>query len=295
MTICAAALAAKSKAIVCVADKAITYGDIISWESDVTKIVQLAHPGCIAMMSGDEEGTSRVLSALAAVPDLGNTVAEIRTKCEGVYRECIREVVDQKFIYPRLLTREIYEAAIAKEQVNVVIQAISAEIARYDIGCDFIICGFDSKKAPFILDLSAPDGMVTDMTSTGFSAIGSGFSYAQSRLLFLSHERDDDLDKALYDIFDAKASAEMVPTVGTDWDSAVVYLVGDEVKVKFTENEIDQLIERAWFDRAALSPYEKRRAEHPDPPPKNWKSTLKKYANDLLAPAPSDSSQSPKS
>jgi hypothetical protein len=36
MTICAAALAAKSKAIVCVADKAITYGDVISWESDVT-------------------------------------------------------------------------------------------------------------------------------------------------------------------------------------------------------------------------------------------------------------------
>jgi hypothetical protein len=120
------------------------------------------------------------------------------------------------------------------------------------------------------------------------------FAYAQSRLLFLSHERTDDLDKALYDIFDAKANAEMVNTVGTDWDSAVVYLVGDEVKVKFTEDNIDDLIERVWFDRAALSPYEKRREEHPDPPPKNWKSKLKKYANDLLAPAPSDSSQSEK-
>jgi len=45
MTICAAALAAKSRAIVCVADKAISYGDVVSWESDVTKIVPLAHPG----------------------------------------------------------------------------------------------------------------------------------------------------------------------------------------------------------------------------------------------------------
>jgi hypothetical protein len=105
---------------------------------------------------------------------LGSTVADIRKKCEEVYRECIREVVDQKFIYPRLLTREIYERAIAKNKVNSVIQAVCAEIARYDIGCDFILCGFDSNKNPFILDLSAPDGTVTDMTSTGFSAIGSG-------------------------------------------------------------------------------------------------------------------------
>lgn len=295
MTICAAALAAKARAIVCVADKSLTYGDIISWESDVTKIVQLAHPGCVAMMSGEEEGTSRVLAALAAIPDLGSTVAAIRKKCEETYRECIRELVDQKFIYPRLLTREIYEKAIAKKQVNTVIQSISAEIRRYDIACDFILCGFDSKNSPFILDLTAPDGTVTDMTSTGFSAIGSGFQYTQSRLLFLSHERTDDLDKALYDIFDAKASAEMVPTVGTDWDSAVVYLCGDEVKVKFTEDKIDELIERVWFDRAALSPYEKRKAEHPDPPPKNWKSKLKKYADDLLTPPSSDSSQSGKS
>ena len=247
MTICAAALAAKSKAIVCVADKAITYGDIISWESDVTKIVRLAHPGCLVMMSGSEEVTSRVISALAAEPTLGATVAEIKEKCEDVYKECIQELVDQKFIFPRMLTREAFARAIEKEQVNSVIQNINAEIALYlakDVDCDLILCGFDSQKSPFIIHVCCPDGTVTDMTSTGFSAIGSGFQYAQSRLLFLSHERTDDLDKALYDIFDAKASSEMVPTVGTDWDSAVVYLCGDEVRIKFTEDEIDELIEQ---------------------------------------------------
>src|ERR1017187_3451479 len=98
MTICAAALAAKSRAIVCVADKAITFGDFISWESDVTKIVKLAHPGCVAMMSGSEEGTSRVIAALVAEADLGRTIVEIKKKCEEIYKECIREIVDQKFI-----------------------------------------------------------------------------------------------------------------------------------------------------------------------------------------------------
>jgi 20S proteasome alpha/beta subunit len=297
MTICAAALAAKSKAIVCVADKAITYGDIISWESDVTKIVQLAHPGCVLMMSGSEESTSRIISELASLESLGNTVAEIKKKCEKTYQKCVQEILDQKFIYPRLLTRAIYEQAMSKENVNAVIQGISAEMAKYVvdwIDCSLLVCGFDSKKSPFILNIAAPNGIVTEMTSSGFAAIGSGFEYTQARLLFLSHERSDGLDKALYDIFDAKASAEMVNTVGADWDSAVVYLCGDEIKVKFTEDKIDELIERAWFHSAALSPYEKREEGHPDPPPRNWKGKLKKYADDLLAPTPSDSSQSPK-
>jgi hypothetical protein len=297
MTICAAALAAKSKAIVCVADKAITYGDIISWESDVTKIVRLAHPGCVVMMSGTEESTSRVISELASLESLGDTVAEIKKKCEEIYRKCVQEILDQKFIYPRLLTRDIYEKAMAGETVNAVIQGISAEMARYVaewIDCSLLLCGFDSKKYPFILNVSAPNGIVTDMTPTGFAAIGSGFEYTQARLLFLSHERSDGLDKALYDIFDAKASAEMVATVGTDWDSAVVYLSGDEIKVKFTDDAIDDLIERVWFHAAALSPYEQAKEDHPDPPPRTWKSKLKKYADGLLAPPPSDSSQSKK-
>jgi 20S proteasome alpha/beta subunit len=158
MTICAAALAAKSKAIVCVADKAISYGDFISWESDVTKIVQLPHPGCVAMMSGEEEGTSRVLSALAAVESLGSTTAEIKSKCEQIYADCVTELLNQKFIKTRMLTRELYERAVSKEQVNSVIQSISEEIHRFNIGCDFIVCGFDSRKSPFIFDLKSPDG-----------------------------------------------------------------------------------------------------------------------------------------
>lgn len=297
MTICAAALAAKSKAIVCVADKAITYGDVVMWESDVTKIVQLAHPGCVAMMSGEEEGTSRVLSALAAVDSLGSTVADIKKKCEEIYVECVNELIEQKFLKPRLVSRATYETATSKEQVNTVIQAISNEVNLFDIGCDFILCGFDSRKSPFILDLTAPDGTVTDMTSTGFSAIGSGFAYTQSRLLFLSHKRDDDLDKALYDVFDAKASAEMSPTVGTNWDCFVVYLNGKgEPQIEVVPEKINTLIEQVWFDKAALSPYEKREEGHPDEPPKKWKSTLKKYATNLLSLEPStpDSSQSPK-
>jgi hypothetical protein len=293
MTICAAALAAKSKAIVCVADKAMSFGDVISWDSDVTKIVPLSHPGCVAMMSGPEEGTSRVLSALLAIADLGSTVEEIKKTCEREYGECVQELIEQKFLKPRLLTKELYKTATTGAEVNSAIEALSSEIKGYSIGCDFIVCGFDSKKSPFILDLSLPDGTATDMTSVGFAAIGSGHEYTLARLLFLTHRRDDDLDKSLYDVFDAKASAEMSPTVGTDWDSVVVYCGGDgTAKVEFVDDDINDLIERVWFHKAALSPYEKREAGQPTKPPRAWKSKLKKYADKLLSPEkPSDSSQ----
>jgi hypothetical protein len=38
MTICCAAFGDNSKAIVCIADKGISYGDTIQWDSDSSKI-----------------------------------------------------------------------------------------------------------------------------------------------------------------------------------------------------------------------------------------------------------------
>ena len=153
MTICATALAARSRAIVCVADKAITFGDVISWDSDVTKIVALGHPGAVAMMSGAVEGTSRVLAALSAESNLGAIVPEIKASCERIYRECVQELIEQKFLAPNLLTRDLYQRAAAARQANSIIESIRADISRFDIDCDFIICGFDSHQSPFILDL----------------------------------------------------------------------------------------------------------------------------------------------
>jgi hypothetical protein len=75
MTICAAVLAANSKAIVCIADKALTFDSSqeggprlqsIQWDSDCTKIVTLGQTGFLCAFSGGEDGISRVLSNLLA-------------------------------------------------------------------------------------------------------------------------------------------------------------------------------------------------------------------------------------
>lgn len=286
MTICAAALAANSRAIVCVADKALSWGDYFTWESDSTKIIQLAHPGCVAMISGGEEGTTRVISSLLSHVDLGTTAGAIKTKCESDYTQCVEELINIKFLNPQLIDPKEYKKAVLAAPANSIIEGVSKEVRGFDVDCELIICGFDSKSKPFIFHQTNPSGSITDMTFTGFAAIGSGSMYTLTRLLFLTHRRDDSLEKVIYDTFDAKASAEMSPSVGTDWDTVIIYLDADnKPQIKIVDEKINKLIERAWYNLAALSPYEKRDKDDLKRPPRGWKATIKKYIESFM-PSP---------
>ena len=63
MTVCLAALAAQSNAVICVADKALTYGDRIQWDAEVGKMYTMNPSGLLVMMS-DEGNGSRVIGTL---------------------------------------------------------------------------------------------------------------------------------------------------------------------------------------------------------------------------------------
>jgi len=128
------------------------------------------------------------------------------------------------------------------------------------------------------------------MNNTGFAAVGVGALYTIGRLLFLTHKREDPLDKSLYDVFDAKFSAELAAGVGVRLDAWVIYLdVDRKPKVKVVEKNISELIESVWYHKAALSPYEEPQEGDVDPPPQKWKAKLKKYVEDFM-PAKADQS-----
>jgi hypothetical protein len=62
MTVCVAALAARSRALVCIADKSVAYGEKIQWDSDSTKLFHLKPSGAVVMFSGCERDITEVLS-----------------------------------------------------------------------------------------------------------------------------------------------------------------------------------------------------------------------------------------
>lgn len=124
MTVCVAALFADSRVIVCVADKAISYGDYIQWDSDSSKIAKINDRGIAVLISGGEDGISKVLGALLSrAPELGRSVPETLKICEEEYRKALDEFLEARFLSPRLLTKSDYVAGISRKTINSYLQA----------------------------------------------------------------------------------------------------------------------------------------------------------------------------
>jgi hypothetical protein len=162
--------------------------------------------------------------------------------------------------------------AISSGDMNPYIREIAEEIDRFTMDCSLLVCGFDDKKDPYILLVENP-GIVVNMSTTGFHAIGSGWDKAVSRLLFSGFRRKHPLHRTLYDCFDAKANAEMAYGVGYSWDGAIVTPTG----TKDVPGKIKLLIERVWSQHTR-SPFEKYNKKEDGPlPPKQWKEQMEDF------------------
>jgi 20S proteasome alpha/beta subunit len=271
MTVCVAALAADFQAVVCISDKALSYGDYIQWDSDSSKIVKINPSGTLLLFSGGEESSSKVLGKfIGHGKELWRKERNgIIQTCEEQYVAAVNALVDAKFLRPRLLDRKQYLNAITAATANDIMRALADEVKAFDMQCDLLVCGFDNFDEPFILSLGHP-GIAMDMTITGHHAIGSGSEKAISRLLFSEHKRVHSVGRTLYDLFDAKANAEMAVGVGYEWDAVVILKNG----YHDVTQEIKELIEQVWgrFNRSPFERYDRK--EHPLPPPRDWQGKL---------------------
>jgi hypothetical protein len=278
VTVCIAALAADFRAVVCVADKALSYGDYIQWDSDSSKIIKVNPSGTLLLFSGEEEPGSKVLAGLITeYKELWHKDRpHIVKTCERQYKEALDELLEAKFLAPRLLKRSEYLSAITGATINEYMHSVAKEIDKYQMQCDLLVCGFDTIGTPLILELKHP-GIATDMTITGFHAIGSGSEKAVARLLFSEHKRTHSLARTLYDLFDAKANAEMAVGVGYEWDAVIVMENGFH---DVPEN-IKELIESVWakYNRSPFETYNPK--EDKKGPPKNWQSVLNDFSMSL--------------
>jgi hypothetical protein len=282
MTICIGALAAKEKAIVAMADRYLTFTPDILGETDSVKIIAVRQGGPHALISGSDDAIGRVLEKLREDKDIGVDRKETKDRCETAYLEAEKEILAKKYLSP-FITMDDYSKALLKPKVNKPLQAI-AESVRKDredsenptFSCDLVLCGFDKDKLPYLTSLGRY-GVCTDMTSTGFCATGSGSGYALQRLLSAEWKRTYTVDRALFELFDAKVSAENDMNVGYDWDAVVI----TEYGCTAVPDDIKVMIDRAWI-KINRSPYEVFNPdEHKPLPPDDWKDQLKKFADSI--------------
>src|SRR5260370_32269922 len=96
MTVCAAALSENSKAIVCISDNGISYGDYIQWDSDSSKMFVVKEKiGPVIMFAGSDEANSRVLASLIAHEnDIGENIRKTAEICERDYKQSVDQLVE---------------------------------------------------------------------------------------------------------------------------------------------------------------------------------------------------------
>jgi hypothetical protein len=247
MTVCIAAIAAQSRAIVCIADRALTFaGATASAQTDsgVTKIVDIPNTNWCAMFSSED----------LAFPErvLGIITREIGKKKRSEINRAVMEAAVKAAFYAQ-------------------------EMADHRNNCCMIFCGFDS-AGPHIFSCSTPAGQVNPCDWQGFQVMGEGEETGRNHLIWSEFDKGDELESVLYDVFNAKCATEVLQGVGYAWDWRII-VAGS--KPKSMPKRIDNLIDRAWMtiNRSPFSDKLPRKQRAPS----NWKKRLERFCTDLLS------------
>lgn len=286
MTVCIAAIAAKSKAIVCIADRALTFSGVMASaqsDSGVTKIVDIPNTQWCAMFSGDDlTFPERVLGLVAAELAKGKRNQCDRATMESVvksaFEKCWNREIEDQLLKPKLLKIASFtdNPRDARLLDTAYLNALSEQIAEYAHNCSILFCGFDS-AGPHIFAANTPCS-IHPCDWQGFQTIGAGEETARNHLIWSQFDKDDSLESVLYDVFNAKVATEVLQGISYAWDWKVI-IAGE--KPKPLPKRIDRLIDRAW-ETLNRSPYAPELSKK-EKAPKSWKKTLAQFADGLLS------------
>jgi hypothetical protein len=132
------------------------------------------------------------------------------------YQQHRQEVITDEFLSPYGMTLEEFKKKGRKLLDPAVHADLLIKIRLFNLGCAFLIYGYDEKKSPHLFELRNP-GKTTIHDKPGFWAIGTGASAALSMLANLGQEREGTrLPDTIYNVLAAKYSSESASDVGPD-------------------------------------------------------------------------------
>ena len=111
MTVCIAALA--DGAIICVADKALTYGQSIQWDADASKITTLDNGKSLILLAGDDSPTNRLLRKINHLTDeFSGDQFSLMSILEQAMKDAFSEEQEICVLHPEMLTKDGYLKAL---------------------------------------------------------------------------------------------------------------------------------------------------------------------------------------
>lgn len=256
MTVCIASIAAKSKAIVMVSDKAVAYGgnSLVPMVADTgaRKFLRIGNTFWYALIAGDPSFAFQVIKTTEKTLlrrsdcNFSDTVDGMMHCLRSSYQKSREAAVEDRILRPRLLSKNLVVARPTTvqplgEEITLAVMTLAKE---FKTDSSLLVCGFDANRAPHIFSVTNP-GKCDLHDITGFYAVGIGATTAIARLLILEAREEDRLELALYQSFDAKVNAEIVEDVGFNWDVEVLVPGRTAIKVP---DKIARVIEKAYND-----------------------------------------------
>lgn len=285
MTVCVAAMAEKGKAIVMVADKAATVGPMQA-DTRIKKILPIGKSGWYALLAGDPTFGMDVIARAASKTDTEPSCAEsfpaMMACIKEVYQQCRETHLVDTLLTPNLLTKELVVARPANllplEPRHYL--GLVKDISQFKAGCSLLVCGFDKSRRPqpHIFSVTDP-GKYENHDLMGYWAIGMGQETALARLLSMDVSKEDELARALYSVFDAKVNAEIMQTVGYNWDADILPL-GRTRSVPVPRTLVS-LIDRV-YETFPRSPFDTDAGRSP----KNWSKRVGRFVRTIIPGSP---------
>jgi len=295
MTVCVAGIAARSRAIVTVSDKAITYGTEYHIQADakIKKVLPIGGTGWHAMIGGDPSFSieiiqvcvDRINNPVSPETAVGNaakagTMTGMMALMKESYQLVRKRAVSDRLLSPALLDentifrRSAELLPLPDEYIDRIIVAAS----DYNAKCSLLVCGFDSLGAPHIFSVVNP-GIAINHDIPGFHAIGIGKDIAIARLYAYEVSTDWNLDSMMYVLFDAKAEAELIESVGYEYDLNII-LGKDSKPTEVRNGDVRRSIENLYSE-SNRSPLRKNFGRHLRKYPR-WRRIIKEYAESLF-------------
>ena len=220
MTICIAALCEKGEKIIVAADRMVTVGQIIEFEHDVPKFVNLTD-NCVVMTAGSTTLQNDIIKeASSKIKTLKKpNFKQITDELKNAYATLRIKRAEETILLPKNLNFQTFYQSQRIMLPELVFQMTDA-INKTNLGVEYILCGFDENGGHihYIVD----PGISECWDSVGFCSIGTGNLNSVSAFTAHNYAPNFPIEKSLYLVYLAKKEAQRAPGVGNDTDIAIL-------------------------------------------------------------------------
>jgi hypothetical protein len=240
MSVCIAALADRDRAIVVCFDRNATLVEgAFSAEDVFTKMVPLIGSQWSALFAGND--------VTPVEPIIRRARKALRDAHEGPYDidEVVKSMCDsylsERSNRAAIFHLGIYQLTMAEFLSNgetlfgeTGYGIMRERIERTELECEFLCVGFGPKGTPYLFKLSNP-GLIEPLDRLGFWAIGSGAYSAIARMAARQQHAHRTIESTVYNVCEAKISAEGAEGVGKQ---TILMVLRPDGSYSFVEHEV---------------------------------------------------------